>query len=147
MMISWWLKHFGVILSVLMCDIWINVLLQTSALVGPLHIEVYRTSENRYGWMLTQFGRIDLSSRIDWHSWKCCYPWKTEPNTDELRHGHLMSSLFSSSYDVHTDRPPCKRSVTTSCNTARLHKQGSSYLHHRWSLNYGHYSQANFIHI
>jgi hypothetical protein len=28
----------GVILSVLMCDIWINVLLQTSALVGPLHI-------------------------------------------------------------------------------------------------------------
>jgi hypothetical protein len=28
----------GVILSVLMRDIWINVLLQTSALVGPLHI-------------------------------------------------------------------------------------------------------------
>jgi hypothetical protein len=27
-----------VILSVLMCDIWINVLLQTSALVGPLYI-------------------------------------------------------------------------------------------------------------
>jgi hypothetical protein len=38
MMISWWSKHVGVILSVLMCDIWINVLLQTSALVGPLHI-------------------------------------------------------------------------------------------------------------
>jgi hypothetical protein len=35
----WWLsKHVGVILSVLMCDIWINVLLQTGALVGPLHI-------------------------------------------------------------------------------------------------------------
>jgi hypothetical protein len=27
-----------VILSVLMCDIWIKVLLQSSALVGPLHI-------------------------------------------------------------------------------------------------------------
>jgi hypothetical protein len=42
MMISWWLKHVGVILSVLMCDIRINVLLQTSALhvVGPLHILV-----------------------------------------------------------------------------------------------------------
>jgi hypothetical protein len=38
MMIIWWLKHVGVILSVLMCDIWINVLLQTSALVGPLYI-------------------------------------------------------------------------------------------------------------
>jgi hypothetical protein len=38
MVISWWSKHVGVILSVLMCDIWINVLLQTSALVGPLHI-------------------------------------------------------------------------------------------------------------
>jgi hypothetical protein len=37
-MISWWSKHVGVILSVLMCDIWINVLLHTSALVGPLHI-------------------------------------------------------------------------------------------------------------
>jgi hypothetical protein len=39
MIIIWWSKHVGVILSVLMCDIWINVLLQTSALVGPLHIE------------------------------------------------------------------------------------------------------------
>jgi hypothetical protein len=37
-MISWLSKHVGVILSVLMCDIWINVLLHTSALVGPLHI-------------------------------------------------------------------------------------------------------------
>jgi hypothetical protein len=39
MMISWWSKYVGVILSVLKIDIWINVLLQTSALVGPLHIE------------------------------------------------------------------------------------------------------------
>jgi hypothetical protein len=38
MMISWWSKHVGMILSVLMFDIWINVLLQTSALIGPLHI-------------------------------------------------------------------------------------------------------------
>jgi hypothetical protein len=37
-MIIWWSKHVGVIISVLMCDIWINVLLQTSALVGPLYI-------------------------------------------------------------------------------------------------------------
>jgi hypothetical protein len=36
-MIIWWLKHVGVILSVLVCEIWINVLLQTSALVGPLY--------------------------------------------------------------------------------------------------------------
>jgi hypothetical protein len=38
MMIIWWSKHVGVILSVLVCGIWINVLLQTSALVGPLYI-------------------------------------------------------------------------------------------------------------
>jgi hypothetical protein len=38
MMIIWWSKHVGVILNVLVCDIWINVLLQTSALVGPLYI-------------------------------------------------------------------------------------------------------------
>jgi hypothetical protein len=38
MMIIWWSKHVGVILSVLVCDILINVLLQTSALGGPLYI-------------------------------------------------------------------------------------------------------------
>jgi hypothetical protein len=37
-MIIWWSKHIRVILSVLVCDIWINVLLQTSTLVGPLYI-------------------------------------------------------------------------------------------------------------
>jgi hypothetical protein len=37
-MIIWWSKHVGVILSVLVCDIWINVVLQTGALVGPLYI-------------------------------------------------------------------------------------------------------------
>jgi hypothetical protein len=42
MMIIWWSKHVGVILSVLMCDIWINVLLQTRALVGLLHIVDFR---------------------------------------------------------------------------------------------------------
>jgi hypothetical protein len=35
-MIIWWSKHVGVILSVLVCDI--RILLQTSALVGPLYI-------------------------------------------------------------------------------------------------------------
>jgi hypothetical protein len=43
MKIIWWSKHVGVILSVLVCDIWINVLLQTSALVGPLYIILART--------------------------------------------------------------------------------------------------------
>jgi hypothetical protein len=38
MMIIWWSKHVGVILNVLVCYIWINVLIQTSALVGPLYI-------------------------------------------------------------------------------------------------------------
>jgi hypothetical protein len=37
----WWSKHVGVILSVLMCDIWINVVLKTSALVGPLYIIIH----------------------------------------------------------------------------------------------------------
>jgi hypothetical protein len=38
MMIIWWSKHVGVILNVLVCDVWINVLIQTSALVWPLYI-------------------------------------------------------------------------------------------------------------
>jgi hypothetical protein len=42
MMIIWWSKDAGVILSVLVCDIWINVLLQRSALVGPLYIGMKR---------------------------------------------------------------------------------------------------------
>jgi hypothetical protein len=36
-MIIWWSKHVGMILNVLVCEIWINVLIQTSALVGPLY--------------------------------------------------------------------------------------------------------------
>jgi hypothetical protein len=43
-MIIWWSKHVGVILIILVCDIWINVLLQTSALVGPLFIMFIGTS-------------------------------------------------------------------------------------------------------
>jgi hypothetical protein len=46
MMISWWSKYVGVILSVLMCEIRINVLLQTSALVGPLHIMNWNARRN-----------------------------------------------------------------------------------------------------
>jgi hypothetical protein len=38
MMISWWSKHVGVFLNVLVCYILINVLLHTNALVGPLYI-------------------------------------------------------------------------------------------------------------
>jgi hypothetical protein len=37
-MIVWWSKHVGVILNVLVCDIGINVLIQTSALVWPLYV-------------------------------------------------------------------------------------------------------------
>jgi hypothetical protein len=48
MMSSWWSKHVGVILSVLVCDIWINVLLQTSALVGPLYIVYYELIMETY---------------------------------------------------------------------------------------------------
>jgi hypothetical protein len=46
MMIIWWSKHVGVILNVLFCDIWINVLIQTSALVGPLHIVNWNARRN-----------------------------------------------------------------------------------------------------
>jgi hypothetical protein len=45
-MISWWSKHDGVILEVLMCEIWIKVLLKTSALVGTLHIVNWNTRWN-----------------------------------------------------------------------------------------------------
>jgi hypothetical protein len=40
MMISWWAKHVGVILCVLMCDIWINALLDTSAFIWITHSEL-----------------------------------------------------------------------------------------------------------
>jgi hypothetical protein len=39
MLIIWWSKYVGVILNVLVCDVWINVSIQTSALVGPLYTE------------------------------------------------------------------------------------------------------------
>jgi hypothetical protein len=56
MMIIWWSKHVGVILSVLVCDVWINVLLQTSALVGPLYIVNWNAgwnSERNWSLMFT----------------------------------------------------------------------------------------------
>jgi hypothetical protein len=40
MMIIWWSKHVGVILNILLCDIWINVLIQTSALIGQLYLYI-----------------------------------------------------------------------------------------------------------
>jgi hypothetical protein len=46
MMIIWWSKRVVVILSVLVCEIWINVLLQTSALVGPLYIVIWNARWN-----------------------------------------------------------------------------------------------------
>jgi hypothetical protein len=55
MMIIWWSKHVGVILSVLVCDIWIDILLQTSALVGPLYIVNWnaRWNSERHKWLLS----------------------------------------------------------------------------------------------
>jgi hypothetical protein len=53
MMIIWWSKHVGVILSVLMCDIWINVLLQTSALVGHTHSDLKCTVKQWNSWKTT----------------------------------------------------------------------------------------------
>jgi hypothetical protein len=47
MMINWW----WVILSVLICDIWINILLQTSALVGPLYIVNWNARWNIEKWL------------------------------------------------------------------------------------------------
>jgi hypothetical protein len=60
MMISWWSKYVGVILCVLVCDIWINVLLQTSALVGLLHIdhEIMFACSQTYPTDLNQTGYI-----------------------------------------------------------------------------------------
>jgi hypothetical protein len=57
MVIIWWSKHVGVILSVLVCDIWNNVLLQTSALVGPAYDDGAVCSEklaHKRRWAITQ---------------------------------------------------------------------------------------------
>jgi hypothetical protein len=54
MMISWWSKHVGVILSVLMCDICINALLHASALVGPLQIGATSVCCCFWRWQLTK---------------------------------------------------------------------------------------------
>jgi hypothetical protein len=76
MMISWWSKHVGVILSVLMCDIWINVLLQTSALVGPLHIlrvkcflrvrnyRIFRQGENLRLCITGKFNNTEINAEV-----------------------------------------------------------------------------------
>jgi hypothetical protein len=84
MMISWWSKHVGVILSVLMCDIWISVSLHTSSLVGPLHIvnlNARWNSEIGYSWNLI-FGyfskicrEISILDKI-WHE-KWVFDMKT----------------------------------------------------------------------
>jgi hypothetical protein len=75
MMISWWSKHVGVILSVLMCDFWINVLLQTSALVGQLHIvnwnarwnsEINKMMFLRIKYLLIIQFRQDSSKHFTW---------------------------------------------------------------------------------
>jgi hypothetical protein len=55
MMISWWSKYVGVILNVLMCDIWINVLLQTSALVGPLPVIATSLKISPFYWIRKRF--------------------------------------------------------------------------------------------
>jgi hypothetical protein len=44
--IIWWSKHVGANLNVLVCDIWINILLQTRALVGPLNKSYINFSGN-----------------------------------------------------------------------------------------------------
>jgi hypothetical protein len=54
MMIIWWSKHVGVILSVLICDIWIDVYLPRSALVGPLYIVNWNARWNSED-LLTKF--------------------------------------------------------------------------------------------
>jgi hypothetical protein len=61
MMIIWWSKHVGVILNVLVCDIWINVLLQTSALVGPSYIVNWNAR-----WNSEKRTRVCLLWGTDW---------------------------------------------------------------------------------
>jgi hypothetical protein len=75
-MIIWWSKHVGVILNVLVCDIWINVLLQTSALVGPYsnkegfrwRVYIQRVPANMYEgkleYLLRDFTNLTLSPRF-----------------------------------------------------------------------------------
>jgi uncharacterized membrane protein YqaE (UPF0057 family) len=76
MMISWWLTHAGVILSVLMCDIWINVLLQTSALVGLLHVVNWNARWNGEIHMFFPFARSGTSSlgAVTSFYWWVCTP-------------------------------------------------------------------------
>jgi hypothetical protein len=76
MMISWWSKHVRVVLSVLMCDIWINVLLQTSAFVGPLYIVNWNARWNSekkamcFLWSRTslfKYNSYELHASENWH--------------------------------------------------------------------------------
>jgi hypothetical protein len=60
MMIIWWSKHVGVILSVLVCDIWINVFSQTDALVGPLYIVNWNARWN------SEIPKINFTSTKIW---------------------------------------------------------------------------------
>jgi hypothetical protein len=95
-MISWWSKHIGVILSVLICDIWTTVLLHTSALVGPLHIVNWNArwnSEIQTGLLRNQASILDknivlLFSKAFW-----------SPEAHPSSYPNLQEALNPDTYD------------------------------------------------
>jgi hypothetical protein len=62
-----------VILSVLMCDIWINVSLQTSALVGPLHIEKWNGRWNNEINLIVFLAVLNSMSSSSRHAILICF--------------------------------------------------------------------------
>jgi hypothetical protein len=103
MIISWWSKHIGVILSVLMCDIWINVLLQTSALVGPLHIVNWNARWNSEMRMQCFINVPNLSkslySTVHNPIWETAYLWNENEAPHELQHD-IVTSFFIIQYNI-----------------------------------------------
>jgi hypothetical protein len=94
----WRSKHVGVILSVLVCDIWINFLIQTSALVGPLYIVNWNARWNSEkhvtrlslvtSWTYIGGGEVQLqsflTSALSGREWSPSYPGRFIPGRERL---------------------------------------------------------------
>jgi hypothetical protein len=108
MMIIWWSKNVGVILNVLVCDIWINVLLQTNTLVGPLCRVNWNARWNNEKLHVTLRNMSALNGEE--LTVPCQLPWPEDP---PLLPVHKLS-LFAGTFPARRRHPlsaTCRRSL------------------------------------
>jgi hypothetical protein len=112
-MIIWWSKHVGVIFNVLVCDIWINVLLRTSALVGLLYIVNWNARWNseirkhvlyKYAHILFCINMpiycflLENVLLLLYRMWLQYCRWRRQM-CEELQHMEMLSGIFNEDND------------------------------------------------